>query len=70
MRYETPDVMIWTTEAARSGGGTVYDVLRGDLSEPAVGMGFHHRVRGSNACGVGSDGASSSSAERVGATCP
>jgi hypothetical protein len=94
--YDTPGRLTWTTEATRSGGGTVNDVLRGDLSElpvgsgpskicrldggsgesmmesavPAVGEGLYYLVRGTNACGAGSYGASSSLVERVSTACP
>jgi hypothetical protein len=96
VRIDTPGLLSWTTEATRSGGGTRYDVLRGDLSElpvgsgrsetcrlddggdlplidpasPAVGRGFYYLVRGTNACGAGTYGASSTAAERVSSACP
>jgi hypothetical protein len=96
VRFDAPSLLTWATEAARSGGGTVYDVLRGDLSQlpvgsgasevcrldgggdgplmvtvvPATGRGFYYLVRGTNGCGVGSYGASSSSVEHVSSACP
>jgi len=84
----------WDSDAPNSGSGTVYDVMRGDVSglssgyagscidpqhagvsttdtDPLpAGQGRYYLVRGSNACGDGSYGTDSDSAERISGACP
>jgi hypothetical protein len=95
LRFDPVGRMSWSTEAPRSGSGTVYDVLRGPIGElpvgsgpgetcavqgttatslldspPAPGAGFYYVVRGKNACGSGTYGATSGGAERTSLACP
>ena len=57
-----------TGEACLANGAA--DATLPEATVPAVGTGFYYLVRGSNACGVGTYGFTTSSAERASTTCP